>query len=157
MSLLGTDCTVNLVPQVGQSIITEDCHRIHTCQASGVVLSKNMSCDPNEHCQVKNGELGCYLQQCTVGPNATVTAFNGESSAITAPGAYEIIQNCEQSATSDWFRVVVKFNTCSPGFNSFMAMYVFFTGAMIIVNNKHDVWVSSRFKRDINLPEIVKV
>ncbi|XP_029023842.1 IgGFc-binding protein-like [Betta splendens] len=130
--------------EVGQSVITDDCRSVHTCQASGVVLSKNMSCDPNERCQVKNGKLGCFLQQCTVGQNATVTAFNGETGAVKKAGTYEIVQNCDQSATTDWFRVVVKFDTCTPGVNSFMAMYVFFTDVMIIVNNKHDVWINGK-------------
>lgn len=100
--------------QVGQSIITDDCHRISTCQASGVVVSQNMTCDPNESCLVKNGVMGCYIQQCFLDSNGTLTAFNGDSGTITTAGVYEIIQNCNQSQTTDWFRLLVKLEMCTP-------------------------------------------
>lgn len=128
--------------QVGASIITDDCHSIHTCQASGVVLSTNMTCDPNEICQVKNGVMGCYRQQCFLQANGTLTAFSGEVCTITVPGSYEIIQSCDQSRSADWFRVVVKLETCTPGVNTIVAVHVFFNGVMITLNTKHDVWVS---------------
>lgn len=80
-----------------------------------------------------------------MGQNGTLTAFNGESGVVTVPGAYEIIQNCDQSETTDWFRVVVKLNMCTPGVNSIMAVYMFFNDVMIIVNNKYDIWVSAIF------------
>ncbi|XP_044028582.1 IgGFc-binding protein-like [Siniperca chuatsi] len=130
--------------KVGESIISDDCLRIHTCQTSGVVLSKNMTCDPNESCLVKNGVMGCYIQQCFLSGNGTLTAFNGEGGTITVPGAYEIIQNCDQSQTSDWFRVVVKLETCTPGVNTITAAYVFFNEVMITVDKKHDVWINGR-------------
>ncbi|XP_040909680.1 IgGFc-binding protein-like [Toxotes jaculatrix] len=130
--------------KVGQSVITDDCHRIHTCQASGVVLSKNMTCDPNESCQVKNGVMGCLPQQCFLDSNGTLTAFTGESGTITVPGAYEIIQSCDQSQALDWFRVVVKLEMCTPGTNTIVAVYVFFSEVMITVNNKHDIWINGR-------------
>lgn len=95
--------------------------------------------------------MGCHPQQCVMGPNGTLTAFNGESGIVTVPGAYELIQSCDQSQTSDWFRVVVKLETCTPGVNSIVAVYVFFNEVMIAVNNKHDIWVSVWFKHDINL------
>lgn len=141
--------------QVGESVITDDCHRIHTCQASGVVLSRNMSCDPNEHCQVKNSTMGCFPQQCVLGLNGTLTAFNGESGTVTVPGSYELIQSCDQSQTSDWFRVVVKLETCIPGVNSVVAVYVFFNEVMITFNNKHDIWVSVRSTYDSNVAQKV--
>lgn len=132
--------------QVGESIITDDCHRIHTCQASGVVLSKNITCDPNESCLVKNGKLGCYIQHCFLNANGTLTEFNGEGGTVTTPGTYEIIQSCDVSPTSIWFRVVVKLEMCTPGVNTIVAVYVFFNEVMITVNHKHDIWVSVRLK-----------
>ncbi|KAF7670088.1 hypothetical protein LDENG_00056670 [Lucifuga dentata] len=128
--------------KVGESVITDNCHRNHTCQASGVILSQNLTCKPDEHCQVKNGIMDCYLQQCFLGANGNLTLFNGESGTITKPGAYEIIQNCDQTLTSHWFRVVVKLEMCSPGVNTIMAVYVFFKDVMITVNNKHGVWIN---------------
>ncbi|XP_067468831.1 IgGFc-binding protein-like [Thunnus thynnus] len=130
--------------EVGASIITDDCHSIHTCQASGVVLSTNMTCDPNEICQVKNGVMGCYRQQCFLQANGTLTAFSGEVCTITVPGSYEIIQSCDQSRSADWFRVVVKLETCTPGVNTIVAVHVFFNGVMITLNTKHDVWIDGR-------------
>ncbi|KAI3358666.1 hypothetical protein L3Q82_015078, partial [Scortum barcoo] len=130
--------------KIGETIITDDCHRINTCQTSGVVLSKDMTCDPNESCLVKNGKMGCYLQQCSLGSNGTFTPFSGEGGTITAPGAYNIIENCNQSQTSDWFRVVVKLEMCTPGVNTILAVYVFFNEAMITVNSKHEVWINGR-------------
>lgn len=128
--------------QIGESIITDDCSRIHTCQASGVVVSKNMSCDHNESCMVKNSKMGCYIQQCFLGSNGTLTTYNGEVGTIMVPGAYEISQSCSQSQTLDWFRVVVKVEMCTPGVNTILAVYVFINEVMITVTNKHDVWVS---------------
>lgn len=128
--------------RVGESIISDGCHRIHTCQSSGVVLSKNMTCDLNENCLVKNGVMGCYIQQCFLNGNGTLTPFNGEGGTITVPGAYEIIQNCKKSQTSDWFRVVVKLEMCTPGVNSIIAVYVFFNEVMVTVNNKHEVFIN---------------
>ncbi|KAK2830490.1 hypothetical protein Q5P01_018421 [Channa striata] len=130
--------------KVGESIITDDCHTIHTCQASGVVVSQNMTCDLNENCQVKNGAMGCHPQQCIMGPNGTLTAFNGEGGTVTVPGAYEIIQSCDQSQASNWFRVVVKLEMCAPGVNSIVALYVFFKDVMITVDNKHNLWINGR-------------
>ncbi|KAM9340233.1 IgGFc-binding protein-like [Symphorus nematophorus] len=130
--------------KVGESIVTEDCHRMHTCQASGVILSKNMTCDPNESCQVKKGVMGCYIQQCFLGANGTLTAFNGDSGTVTMPGAYEIIQSCDQSQTSDWFRVVVKFDMCTPGVNTIVGVFVYFSDMEITVNRKHGIWVNGQ-------------
>lgn len=101
-----------------------------------------MTCDPNEICLVKNGVEGCYRQQCFLKANGTITTFNGESGTITMLGAYEIIQSCDQSQSADWFRVVVKLETCTPGVNTIVAVYVFFNDVMIALNTKHDVWVS---------------
>ncbi|GLD63936.1 IgGFc-binding protein-like protein, partial [Lates japonicus] len=130
--------------KIGESIITDDCHRVHTCQASGVVLSKNMTCDPNESCQIKNGVMDCFPQQCFLDANGTLTAFNGDSGTVTVPGAYEIVESCDQSQTSDWFRVVVKLEMCSPGVNTIVAVYVFFNDMMITVDNKHNIWTNGR-------------
>ncbi|XP_070702064.1 IgGFc-binding protein-like [Pempheris klunzingeri] len=130
--------------KIGESIMTDDCHRIHTCQASGIVLSTNMSCDPNENCLVKNGVMGCYVQQCLLDANGTLTAFNGDSGTIKVPGAYEIIQKCDQSQALDWFRVVVKFETCTPGVNTIVAVHVFFSEVMITVNSTHGIWANGR-------------
>ncbi|XP_037649596.1 IgGFc-binding protein-like [Sebastes umbrosus] len=129
---------------VGESIITDDCHRIHTCQASGVVLSKNITCDPNKSCLVKNGKLGCYIQHCFLNANGTLTEFNGEGGTVTTPGTYEIIQSCDVSPTSIWFRVVVKLEMCTPGVNTIVAVYVFFNEVMITVDHKHDIWINGR-------------
>ncbi|XP_031722449.1 IgGFc-binding protein-like [Anarrhichthys ocellatus] len=129
---------------IGESIITDDCHRIHTCQASGVVVSQNMSCDPNERCMVEKGVMGCHVQHCLLEANGTFTAFNGVDSIITVPGAYEIIQSCDVSPTSVWFRVVAKLEMCTPGVNTLTAVYVFFNEGVITVNRKHDVWINGR-------------
>nr|XP_046274005.1 IgGFc-binding protein-like [Scatophagus argus] len=130
--------------KIGESIISDDCHRISTCQASGVVISKNMTCDPNESCLVKNGVMGCYIQQCILDANGTFTPFSGGGGTITVPGSYEFIQNCNQSQTSDWFRVVVTLETCTPGVNSILSVNVFFNEVVITVNNKHGVWINGR-------------
>ena len=114
---------------------------MNTCQASGVVLSNNMTCDPNESCQVKKGVMGCYIQQCSLDANGTLTAFNGDSGTVTTPGEYEIIQSCDQSQTN-WFRVVAKFDICTPGVNTMVGMYVYFRNMEITVNHKHGIWVS---------------
>lgn len=127
--------------QVGESVITDNCRRRHICQASGVVLSQNMTCKADELCQVKDGVMGCYLQQCFLGADGTLAPFDGEGGTIAEPGAYEIIQNCERTLTSHWFRVVVKLERCNPGVNTVAAVYVFFKDVMITVNDKHGVWV----------------
>lgn len=127
---------------MGESIITDDCHRITTCQASGVVLSQNMSCNPNERCMVEKGVMGCHAVQCLLSANATLTEFNGTGGLITVPGAYEMIKSCDVNSTSDWFRVVVKLEACTPGVNTIVAVYVFFNQGMITINSKHDIWVS---------------
>ncbi|XP_051246393.1 IgGFc-binding protein-like [Dicentrarchus labrax] len=139
--------------KVGQSIITDDCHKIHTCQSSGLVLSKNMTCDPNESCMVKNGVMGCYIQQCFLDANGTLTPFNGEGGTVTVPGAYEIIQNCDQSLTTDWFRVVVKLEMCTPGVNTIVSVSVFFNEVMITINNKHGVWINGRAMTQTNVSQ----
>ncbi|KAM3596113.1 uncharacterized protein V6R79_008319 [Siganus canaliculatus] len=126
--------------KLGETVITDDCQRITTCQDSGIVLSKNMTCEPNEICLVKNGVMGCYIQQCTLDSNGTFTPFNGESGTLTTSGAYDIVQNCDQSQTADWFRVVALL--CTPNVSEIAAVYVFFSGGMITINNNHDVWVN---------------
>ncbi|XP_023265555.1 IgGFc-binding protein-like [Seriola lalandi dorsalis] len=130
--------------EIGESIITDDCHKMLTCVNSGVILSNKMTCDPNESCQVKNGVMGCTRQQCSLEANGTLTVFNGEAGNVTVPGIYEIIQSCDQSHTSNWFRVVVKLDTCTPGVNSILALYVFFNEVLFTVNSKHDIWVNGR-------------
>lgn len=128
--------------QIGGFIISDDCHRISTCQASGVILSRNMTCNTDESCQIKNGVMGCYLKQCLLGSNGTLTPFSGADGTITEPGAYEVIQVCDQAQTSDWFRVVVKLEICSPGVNTIVAVYVFLSELVITVDSKHNIWVS---------------
>ncbi|XP_037329243.2 IgGFc-binding protein-like [Pungitius pungitius] len=129
---------------IGDPIITDDCHRINTCQASGVVLSQNMSCNSNERCLVEKGVMGCHPIRCRLGANGTLTEFNGTAGLITVPGAYEIIKSCDVSSTSGWFRVVVKLETCTPGVNTIVAVYVFSNERMITVNSKHDIWINGR-------------
>ncbi|KAI4817690.1 hypothetical protein KUCAC02_011073 [Chaenocephalus aceratus] len=130
--------------KVGETVITDDCHRMHTCHASGIVVSKNMTCDPDQSCLVKGGVMSCQLQHCFLDANGTLNQFNGEGGTITEPGSYEIIQNCDVSQTTDWFRVVVKLETCTPGFNTILAVYVFFNDMTISVNSKHDIWINGR-------------
>ncbi|KAL7381442.1 hypothetical protein ABVT39_005557 [Epinephelus coioides] len=130
--------------KVGESVITDDCHKSYTCQASGVTLSKNMTCEPNKRCLVRNGVMGCHIQHCFLDASGTLTEFNGQSGAITVPGAYEIVQSCDVSPTADWFRVVVKLEMCTPGINTVMAVYVFFSEVMVTVDNKHDIWIDGR-------------
>lgn len=140
--------------QVGESIITDDCHKVHTCQVSGVVLSSNMSCDPNEACLVKNGVMNCYVQQCFLDSNATLTAFNGDTGTVTTPAAYDILQNCDQSQTTDWFRVVARLEACSPGAMSVVALHVFFNDMMITVTSSHGVWV--RLRKNIYHSDLIQ-
>lgn len=88
---------------------------------------------------VKDGKMGCYLQQCSLESNGTVTAFSGDVTAFTQPGAYVILQNCNE--TADWFRVVAKMEMCSR-VNTVLAVYVYFDDATVTINHKHNVWVS---------------
>ncbi|XP_075995597.1 IgGFc-binding protein-like [Genypterus blacodes] len=139
--------------KVGESVITDNCRRKLICQDSGILLSQNITCEADELCQVKSGVMGCYLQQCFLGSNGTITPFSGDGGTITKSGTYEIIQNCEHNQTSHWFRVVVKLERCNPGVNTILAVYVFFKDVMITVNYKHGVWINgnlmtgSRFSR----------
>ncbi|XP_047461425.1 IgGFc-binding protein-like [Mugil cephalus] len=128
--------------KMGESLITDDCSKIHTCQASGVVLTSNMACDPNESCQIKNGVMACYAQRCLLGSSGTLTAFNGNGGTVSVPGSYELTRNCIQSQTSGWFRVVVKLDKCTSGLNTIMAVYVFFSDMMVTINYKHEVWIN---------------
>ncbi|XP_059206328.1 IgGFc-binding protein-like [Centropristis striata] len=130
--------------KIGESVITDDCHKIHTCQASGLILSENMSCEPNESCLVKNGIMGCHIQQCFLGANGTLTPFNGEGGTVTLPGAYEIIKSCDASQTANWFRVVARLDTCTPGVNTILAVNVFFSAVMVTVDRNHDIFVNGR-------------
>ncbi|XP_056154019.1 IgGFc-binding protein-like [Lampris incognitus] len=131
--------------KIGESFMTDDCQKIHTCQASGVVLSQSMTCDSDEKCQVKNGAIGCYPQQCVLGAGGTLTLFSGEAGSVTEPGFYEILKVFDQAAASDWFRVVVKFDLCgTPAVNTVMAVYIFFDETVIAINNQHAVWVNGR-------------
>ncbi|KAM3858157.1 IgGFc-binding protein-like [Diretmus argenteus] len=130
--------------KIGDSVISDDCHRIHTCHTSGVVLSQNMTCNSDESCQVKNGVMGCHLKRCILGANGTLTTFSGEAGTITDPGTYEMIQVCDQTLTSEWFRVVVKLEMCTPGVNTIMAVYVFFDNLIITMDNKRDIWINGK-------------
>ncbi len=89
----------------------------------------------------KGGVMGCYIQQCSMDSNGTLTAFMGETGTISVPGYYDIIQHCNQSQT-DWFKVVVNIQMCTPGVNTIMAVYLFFDDMMITLSNKHSIWVS---------------
>lgn len=86
--------------------------------------------------------MGCYIQQCFLDANGTLTTFNGEGGTITVPGTYEIIKSCNQSETSDWFRVMAKLELYTPGINTIVSVVVFFNEVMITLNSAHDVWVS---------------
>lgn len=102
-----------------------------------------MTCKSDTTCLVKNGVRGCYLKQCMMTADGTFTPISGEAGTIAAPGAYEIIKVCNQSSTSEWFRVVVKLEICgNPGVNMLVAVYVFFNDLMITINSKHEIWVS---------------
>ena len=91
--------------------------------------------------------MSCQLRHCFLDANGTLNQFNGEGGTIAEPGSYEIIQSCDVSQTTDWFRVVAKLGTCTPGVNSIVAVYVFFNDMMISVNSEHDIWVSVCIKK----------
>lgn len=131
------------LPQIGESVLSEDCQELCTCTASGDVKCEATKCKADESCQVKDGHRGCYLKKCLLETNGAFTLFNGRSGAISAMGAYEIIKVCDNALVEEWFRVVVTLQDCGKtGLKSVVAVYVYFNDLIVTVNSKHETWVS---------------
>lgn len=63
------------------------------------------------------------------------------SGAMGTKGAFELTSLCDQS-DEKWFRVVVDTRVCRSGGSLKVAtLYVFYKGASVAVNSRHETWV----------------
>nr|XP_023659488.1 IgGFc-binding protein-like isoform X1 [Paramormyrops kingsleyae] len=132
-----------LTYKIGESVISEDCRKTCTCQASGAVVCKLAECKADETCQIRNGKRGCYKNQCLLKSGGDFTLFNGISGDITIKGSYNILELCDQTVLTEWFRMVADVQMCGQaGDASVVAVHTFFEDMFITINNHHDVWVS---------------
>ena len=70
--------------------------------------------------------------------------FGGKGGTIDVMGAFEIVKVCDGAMVKEWFRVVVKLQECGhSGLRRVEAVYAFFDGVVIIVNSKHETWVTT--------------
>ncbi|CAL8364796.1 unnamed protein product [Arctogadus glacialis] len=130
--------------KVGESIVSEDCHTIHTCQASGVVVSQSMLCQNTEICQIQNGTRGCFPRTCLLEDNGSLNSLDGARIFLNS-GAFDIIQVCDPNVTDQWFRVVVRLEMCgTPAVNSIVGVHVYFTDMTFTITNHHDIWVNGK-------------
>ncbi|XP_048849978.1 IgGFc-binding protein-like [Brienomyrus brachyistius] len=143
-----------LTYKIGESVISEDCRKICTCQATGAVVCKLAECQSDETCQIRNGKRGCYKNQCLLEAGGSFTLFNGISGDVTIKGSYNILEFCDQTVLTDWFRVVADVQMCGQaGDASVVAVHTFFEDMLITINNQRDVWVNGR---RLSLPAILK-
>lgn len=128
--------------QVGESIISDDCHTIHICHASGVVVTQSMSCNSTEACQIQHGTRDCFPITCSLEGNGTLTSFVGDNIFLDT-GAFDIVKVCDPNVTDQWFRVVARFEMCgTPAINTIMVVYVYFSDLTFTITNNHGIWVS---------------
>ncbi|XP_023659724.2 IgGFc-binding protein-like [Paramormyrops kingsleyae] len=143
-----------LTYKIGESVISEDCRKTCTCQASGAVVCKLAECKADETCQIRNGKRGCYKNQCLLKSGGDFTLFNGISGDITIKGSYNILELCDQTVLTEWFRVVADVQMCGQaGDASVVAVHTFFEDMLITINNHHDVWLNGR---PLSLPAVLK-
>lgn len=128
--------------QIGESVLTHNCQQRCNCKTFGEVECEDVSCGPEENCQLKNGFYGCYPKQCQIEAGGSITLFSGLTGTISVMGAYEIIVHCDESAV-DWFRVVAKLQECTlTGVKSVVSIYIYFNDLSVTVTNKQEAWVS---------------
>uniref|UniRef100_A0A672F8Q3 Fc fragment of IgG binding protein n=1 Tax=Salarias fasciatus TaxID=181472 RepID=A0A672F8Q3_SALFA len=129
--------------KVGETVVDKDCTSQCSCQPSGEVKCKKLSCGSKEVCSVKDGVRGCHVAEgrCTVDQAGRLSSFDGLSGATGAHGAFEVASLCDEGSDL-WFRVVVDVRACLAGAPPAAAtLYVFFKEGTVTVNNEHVVWV----------------
>ena len=70
--------------------------------------------------------------------------FGGKGGTIDVMGAFEIVKVCDGALVEEWFRVVVQLEECGHnGLKRVAAVDIFFEDLVIIINSKHETWVTT--------------
>ncbi|XP_029023837.1 IgGFc-binding protein-like [Betta splendens] len=129
--------------KIGESVLSDNCQQLCNCTTSGVQC-EDVSCSLKDRCQLQHGVYGCYPRECVLETGGSITLFSGLSGDISVMGAYEIMANCDESA-SDWFRIVAMLQQCSlTGVKSVVSVYIFFNDLIVTLTNKQETWVNGK-------------
>lgn len=70
--------------------------------------------------------------------------FGGMGGTIDVMGTFQIVKICDGALAADWFRVVVHMGKCGKsGLKRIDTIDVFFEEFVIMINSKHETWVTT--------------
>lgn len=113
---------------------------------SGVIKREPIHCSSEEVCKVKDGVRKCYPQvhQCLITESGALTMFGGMGGIIDVMGTFQIVKVCDGALVADWFRVVVHMGRCGHlGLKRIVGVDIFFEEFVIMINSKHETWVTT--------------
>ncbi|XP_075047174.1 IgGFc-binding protein-like [Mixophyes fleayi] len=130
----------------GESILSQGCNQLCTCQDGGAVVCSDYSCLDTEYCGLQEGKRGCFEKYgtCTLSAKGSLISFDKLSGSVAAGNTFDLASLCDTDAVS-WFRLVVITQDClSDDESPLSAVHAYFHDVSIAVNLNGKAWVNGR-------------
>ncbi|XP_073511751.1 IgGFc-binding protein-like [Phyllobates terribilis] len=131
---------------LGDSVVSSDCHQRCTCQNGGFVECSQFSCSDAEYCGIEEGKQGCFEKRgtCTVSAKGGLVSFDGLFGSIAPDNTFDLTAVCRLDA-ENWFRIVVITQSCkSPDDFDVSAIHVYFPEFSVALSPRGQAWLNGR-------------